>query len=754
MYNLRSLGWYNFQQLCVTIAQEVLGQTVERFLDTHDGGQDGAFICNWTALGDEVLVGSVVFQCKFTSKTDRSIRPSDLTDELEKVERLVATGDCDSYVLMTNADLTGTRALEIKSLLRSVGVKHVLTLGSTWICEQIQKNNRLRMLVPRVYGLGDLSQILDERAYEQSQAILDSMHEDLSKVIVTDAHRHAAEAMDKHGFVLLLGEPASGKTTIASMLAVAATDKWGANLLKVDGPRHLIDHWNPSEPSQFFWIDDAFGVNQYQYSTTNAWNQALASMNSMLAKGAKIIMTSRDYIYNRAKNDLKLSVFPLLSDSQVVIDVQGLTETEKQTILYNHLKHGKQPREFRTEIKPFLEKVARSPRFIPETARRLSEPTFTRDFVFSEHYVDRFVELREQHLIEVLKSLDSESQAALALIYMRNNAAKSPLQLTAHEQDALHRLGGDLSTCIAALDALDNSMVSLARENGRFFWRFKHPTIGDAYSQILAERVEHLGIFVQGTSPDRLLDLVSCGDVGIERSVVLPEPFFEEVIDKVEIIGRYVDSGDKWLNRWEQKRKVMGFLASRCSKEFLGLFLQRHPEITEKTIDVTPFVGYSPELKLARRLKECGFLPEVARRDLASKLAEYAIEYQDACAIADPDARKILTELEYSELIDEIRSEVLPRLDDIRWEFQSNSPSGYNPDDYILPLVEYFEALRETFIGDIEIHEKLGTQIDLAWEWAFDEMPYDEESERTAYGAIAKNDSPSSTRSIFDDVDE
>lgn len=41
------------------------------------------------------------------------------------------------------------------------------------------------MMVPRVYGLGDLSQILDERAYAQATAVLESMREDLAKVVIT-----------------------------------------------------------------------------------------------------------------------------------------------------------------------------------------------------------------------------------------------------------------------------------------------------------------------------------------------------------------------------------------------------------------------------------------------------------------------------------------------------------------------------------------------------------------------------------------
>ncbi|HXM22272.1 MAG TPA: hypothetical protein VN948_13530 [Terriglobales bacterium] len=40
-YDLHSLGWRAFQQLCLTVLREILGQTVSAFLDGRDGGRDG-----------------------------------------------------------------------------------------------------------------------------------------------------------------------------------------------------------------------------------------------------------------------------------------------------------------------------------------------------------------------------------------------------------------------------------------------------------------------------------------------------------------------------------------------------------------------------------------------------------------------------------------------------------------------------------------------------------------------------------------
>jgi hypothetical protein len=47
-YDLHSLGWDSFQQLCLAISREVLGQTVQTFLNSKDGGRDGAFAGKWT----------------------------------------------------------------------------------------------------------------------------------------------------------------------------------------------------------------------------------------------------------------------------------------------------------------------------------------------------------------------------------------------------------------------------------------------------------------------------------------------------------------------------------------------------------------------------------------------------------------------------------------------------------------------------------------------------------------------------------
>jgi len=753
MYALHSLGWNSFQQLCLTITREILGQTVESFLDSGDGGRDGAFAGTWKAVGQEDLSGPFVVQCKFTSKINYVLKASDLSDEVEKAKKLVAQGLCDSYVLMTNAGLSGTGAGKIESVFRVAGVKYVTTFGSTWISQQILENKRLRMLVPRVYGLGDLSQILDERAYVQARTILESMREDLVKVVVTDAYRKAVDAINKHSFVLLIGEPAAGKTTIASLLAMAALDQWNASTLKLDDPGKVAEHWNPDEPSQFFWLDDAFGVTQYEDFLVRQWNHILPQIRPMLRKGAKIVMTARDYIYNRARKDLKESAFPLLKESQVVIDVHDLSPDEKRQILYNHLKLGKQPRSFRTDIKPYLEGVASHRRFIPETARRLADPLFTRDLFIDQYYIGQFVERREQLLQDILQSLDTDSKAALALIYMRNGRLESPVVLQPSEAQALERLGSNLGRCIVALEALKGSLVLFSHLNGESIWQYKHPTIGDAYAALLIQSPEHLGIFIRGSAPERLIEQVTCGDVGIEKTVVVPKALFPPMLEKLKEMSQSKSYKSAWLSTFGAKRDLQGFLARRCSKEFLLMYLQDNPGLLDEVSEPGLFLDTVPEVRLAQSLHGFGLLPEENRKKFVETVSNYALDGQDADALDNSGIRCLFTDDEFEELVQRVRTELLPRLGDVRREWESDHSASEPPEEHMQQLLEFFNSLKERFGDDESAINLIDRQIQCTKEWIDETTPEDLKRSPRKLEKIEVPAESRSARSIFDDID-
>jgi hypothetical protein len=752
MYELHRLGWNSFQQLCLTIVREILGQTVQSFLDSNDGGRDGAFTGTWTPALGQALKGAFVIQCKFTSKPNALLSKEDIADELPKVRKLAEKGLCDVYVLMTNAGVSGVQETKIADELKSAGAKTVLVLGGTWITDQIRDNIRLRMLVPRVYGLGDLGQILDERAYAQARAVLDSLREDLAKVVMTSAYRKAVDALDEHGFVLLIGEPAAGKTTIASMLAMASADKWRSSVLKLSDPADVVKHWNPNEPSQFFWIDDAFGVMQYESPLVHGWNHNVLHVKSMLRKDAKVVMTSRDYIYNRARQDLKESAFPLLSESRVVIDVHDLSVPERQQILYNHLKLGSQPNEFLAKIKPHLDQVAAHARFIPETARRLADPMFTQGLYPSEYFLKGFVEKREQLLLEVIQGLDEHSLAALGLIYMRKDHLESPFTLVGSEPQALERLGSTLGDCIRALNALNGSLVTRVHLNDQPVWRFKHPTVGDAFATTLAFSPELLEIFLTGSSVESLTSQITCGNLGIEKAVVVPRSHFPMIVAR--LLEYKTNENYKIYSAWFAWRVLARFLATRCSKEFLVLYLDQEPTLLERVVDPGLRLYISPEVDLAARLHEYEVLPEAFRKRFVEKISAYAIDGEDLYALRDNKIRSMFSGDEFAILRQQVREQLLPRFAEVREEAQSSHDASESPEEHLDGILESLTTLEDQFGADDDAMKIISREKQAASQWiAATEPPKPRMSPRTL-GTVVGQEVKHGTRSIFDDVDD
>jgi hypothetical protein len=296
-YPLHLLGWKAFQDLCIAIAEECLRRPVQSFLPSSDAGRDGAFVGRWDNA--DPSAGESTIQCKFTSHAHRRLSGSLLSDEIIKVRKLVSKGLANDYIIITNHSLTGASELQIRKQFEAAGVTKCQIFAYDWIIRQIRSSPKLRMMCPRLYGLGDLTDLLDARAYDQARLILSAMGDDLQRLVVTEAHRKSVRAISTYNLVLLLGAPAAGKSTIGASLAIGSADIWQCNTIKASSPEDIRRHLNPGV-AQFFWIDDAWGSTQYQRQTIEAWNQVFPLMQGAIKCGTRFLITSRDYIWRAA----------------------------------------------------------------------------------------------------------------------------------------------------------------------------------------------------------------------------------------------------------------------------------------------------------------------------------------------------------------------------------------------------------------------------------------------------------------------
>jgi hypothetical protein len=700
-FELHTLGWRSFQDLCAAVLREVWDQSAQPFADTRDAGRDGAFYGSWqdNSAAPHLPDAPYVIQCKFIARRDQTLTLSNVQDELAKIKNLVEQGLCKTYILMTNARVTGYSEQKIRSAILAQGATDALVLGGQWLNQTIALNQRLRMFVPRVYGLGDLSQILDERAYSQARALLDYLQEDLATFVVTDAYRRAARAVLEHGFCLLLGEPAVGKSVIAATLAMTALDNWGCLTIRADGPADIVTHWNPNEPNQFFWIDDAFGSVRHEQALTDDWARRMLKVMAAVKGGARVVLTSRDYIYRAARPSLKEYSYPLLREQQVVIDVADLSRQERQQIVYNHIRLGDQSKDVRTALKPHLASLADQQPFRPEIARRLGRQAFTPGLVISASAVEQFMARPNEFLHDIYQGLEPDHIGALSLVYQAGELAV-PLEVTSNEgQELLTLVGSSPSGVARALTVLEGTFLRRAprvgSSDGQEYWSFRHPTLREGFAAFVANNPNLLKLFIEGLDDNGILTQLDCGS-GERRGtlVAVPALLFPMVAERVANARPEHTWGDDY---WRKREVWTGFLAARCSHRFLEIYLDIDPGLIERCLGgVYSYLSSTPELRVLARLHQLGMLSEEDRERVRVEVSELAVEIPDDEWLHSSALSTLLTEEERSAILDRVRVEVVPDLGDMLDNWYMNE-QGESADEYYQPLIDVLDSYKRAF---------------------------------------------------------
>lgn len=755
-FALHTMGWRAFQDLCGAILQEVFGQTFQTFADSKDAGRDGAFFGRWSPQAARAFKyegvpdgDPFVMQCKHLSRDSATLTPSTVKGEIAKATDLASRGLCRSYLLITNARVSGSSEARIRQSLKEAGVELPFVLGGSWISQTIAAHRGLRMLVPRVYGLGDLSHIIDSRAYAQSAALLRYLQSDLATFVVTDAYRRAATALQNHGVVLLLGEPAAGKSVIAATLATVAADSWGCVTIRADSASEVLDHSNPEEPGQLFWIDDAFGQVRHDLSLTDDWARRLPSVMTAIAGGARVVLTSRDYVYRQARPYLRSEAHPRVVENQVLVDVADLSMEERRRILYNHIRLGDQPSDFRRAIKPFLEDASSVEPFRPEMARRLGRQAFTSALVPTRASIVSFMAESTDFLVTVYGQLDRHAQAALTAVYAAGDAGFSPT-VSGSEDGLIKRLGSSQADVAAAVAAMDETFVRFGSTDSRFTarWFFHHPTLREGFAAYIAQRRHLVDILVIGLSDASLLSQTECGgEPGRGVLVSIPKDVFPVMAQRLAAVA--VDPLD-----WRRRSAWSSYFLHRCSDEFLSLYADTDPKFVSRLLDFGSYLSNAAEPKVLARLHTLHKLTEADRRAAVKNLSDLAIETPDADWLDAREWAQILLPEEHAQILDRVRTELIEDPYDTIEIWRSNRPPLEDPDSYYEPLDRAFQRYRGAFDGDADALRRLDHALEETWLLRSERD--DEDRPSRPSNLVPKplaGDIQRTGRSIFDDVD-
>ena len=552
---LEELGWSSFQDLSIALCEDIFSHPVNSFSPTKDRGIDGLI----EPIRGRSSLSSTVIQAKHT-KTPSLITAGALEKEFDKAAKLNAELGIERYILVTNHILTVGNWLEIKSRLKQVGIRHALGVGRENIIRRVRKSPALRGMVPRLYGIGDLSEILDTRKLQQAGAMLAYAKSELDKFVVTESYRKSLHALRTARLLILLGDPAVGKSTIARCLAMASIDEFDAAPLILTNISELPDHWNPNVANRLFWIDDTFGVTQRDDLSVQEFNRLIPLISTAMKGGSRFIFTSRSYIWALSKPQLKLGTFPGYEDSKVEIDVRRFTDFERGQIVYNHVRLGDQTRSWRSNYKRYLPLIARSPAFKPEVARRLGLQAFTKGLSPDPGSLAQFVRNPGKFLEDTIRTLDAPSQAALAAVLMEGGSLPSPLENSASLSTVCGRFGTSRVEIAKRLAAMEGAFFRLEVDEGNLAWRFSHPTIGEAMAAVAVEDADLLDVYLAGTPLPKMLTEVTCAGRDVAGAVIRVSR------------SRYQDLITRIREQRVSRQILLNFLAYRTDSHFRRLY--------------------------------------------------------------------------------------------------------------------------------------------------------------------------------------
>lgn len=644
---LHTIGWKAFQDLCAHVIEDVVGLPVEIYREAHDDGQDAVFLSAKDAKPTTV-------QCKFSSVAGRSLKPSDLTVEEQHVKQLTREGLADRYILMTNMSVRAATAQAIRARLNELGVKRPHIFGKEYLTRVIRNSSKLRALVPFVYGLGDLSMILDDRRAKQAKALLGHLQPSLRTYVTTAPHVTAVRALAKNKIVLLVGDAATGKSTIASVLATVAADNPHHRCFKADGPIELMENWNPEDSGALYWVDDAFGPNQLRQDFIDAWISMMPKVQAALAGGNSFVLTSRRHIYEAAKPKLGSRNHPLFRSGDAIVEVGNLAAEERRQILYNHIKAGNQSNSWKTSLRlHHLDALSKEELLIPEIARQLGDRAYTQKVELTRESLVAFIRSNRQFLHDTIKELSKESRAALTLVFL--HGGKMPVgNPSSHMQELVTRhYDIDRETLGDALGHLKGSFLVEKVDGSQLYWTFKHPTLADALAFTLGEVEGMRELYLRGVSVETVLSNTACASEVTRDFVLLPETLETLLVDR--LLQTPDDTG---LNR-----QLFSYLADKASETVFRNLIARAPAVLERVAHASWRSAYDPKVRAYARAQSLHLLSPKNRAYIAYDLENDLFGNLDMSILEHESILELLSVPTLIGLISRIKSDLIAKFE-------------------------------------------------------------------------------------------
>lgn len=328
-YDFRSLSPLDFEHLARDLLNAELGATFETFAVGRDGGID---------IRDGSASTIRIGQCKHRPDLSRA--------QLLKIAAAEvaywADRSVDEYRLIVSADPSPDAASSVTTALRALPTPaqpflHRGTLNALLVRHQKVERAHFKLWLSSSQVLAAISAAPD---WARSEALLQRMQDRVRLHVVTAHFSAATAALNEHGSVVLAGAPGAGKSTLAELLVLAASeDGWA--ICTVAGS--LEAAWRAAQNAEgrtVVYYDDFLGQSGIAEVSGSGANDLRDFIDHVSRRKdrLRLVMTSRSQVLGQAStsSDDRIRRLAGWAGSRI-IQVSGFTRAERAQLLFNHL---------------------------------------------------------------------------------------------------------------------------------------------------------------------------------------------------------------------------------------------------------------------------------------------------------------------------------------------------------------------------------------------------------------------------------
>lgn len=532
-YDFRSLSNFDFEELVRDLLQQEYRVPLENFKSGRDQGIDLRYTKGKTI--------NLVVQCKHFAESNFGQLKNHIKNiEMPKICKLKPS----RYVLVTSLGLTPANKQTLLTILSPycksssdiIGRERLNSLLGEF--PEIERRNFKLWLTSK----GVLDSVIHAKVLNRSDLEIEYIKKKLRYYVQNKSYFETLKILEQYHYCIIAGIPGIGKTTLAEILAVHYLSK-GFEILKVTSDVGEAFEVLTKGKKQFVYYDDFLGQTTLETKFGKNEEQDLIRLCAAARKSPdlRIVMTTREYILNKAKLTYERLSSSGIDIGKSVIDLSSYSTFDKARILFNHLYFSDLPIAAKREVLTDRSywKIINHKNYNPRIIEWMTESS-------------KYSSTGEPFLRTFLQNLDNPKKIwEHAFENQVSDASRSvlfalwTLPADVHIQDleeafrALHTLrtqdvsGQTLSTLFQrALKELEGNFVKSVRAQSDIIVSFHNPSIKDFIESYLAVHSGEARLLIVSSVFFAQLEKLGTTDVSGIRSIIVAE--HEQFWDKIQ----------------------------------------------------------------------------------------------------------------------------------------------------------------------------------------------------------------------------